>query len=161
MVIPYAICFIPLATASAVIFGRVLSSLIKLLVVSVEEHLLARTRIVLFQRKFITVQVFTCASFMMFHAYFYHKTMFGNLTYLDSIYFTFVTMSTIGFGDLVYDAEFLNNLSYSILVVLTVADSFMFYTSFSLLASIIGSLTSVETDRSDVKVRDKQHKNTN
>ena len=87
--------------------------------------------------------------------------MFGNLTYLDSIYFTFVTMSTIGFGDLVYDAEFLNNLSYSILVVLTVADSFMFYTSFSLLASIIGSLTSVETDRSDVKVRDKQHKNTN
>ena len=98
---------------------------------------------------------------MMFNAYFYHNTMLRDNTYLDSIYFTFVTMSTIGFGDLVYDVEFINSLSYSIFVVISVADSFMFYTSFSLLASIIGSLTSVETDRSDVKVRDEEHKNTN
>ena len=92
---------------------------------------------------------------MMFHAYFYHKTVLRNTTYLDSVYFTFVTVTTIGFGDIVPDVEYMERLGIPMKNFLFSLYPFLFYTNFSLLASVIGSLTSAETDRGDVKVRDK------
>ena len=64
-------------------------------------------------------------------------------------------MTTIGFGDIVQDVEYVERLGIPMKNFLFSLDPFLFYTNFSLLASVIGSLTSAETDRDDVKVRDK------
>lgn len=64
-------------------------------------------------------------------------------------------MTTIGFGDIVQDVEYVERFGIPMKNFLFSLDPFLFYTNFSLLASVIGSLTSAETDRDDVKVRDK------
>ena len=155
MLIPFALCFIPLATVTVVILGRILAAAIKLLVILVEEHILRRKRIKWFQRKFITVQVCACAGFMCLNAYYYYNTWFSNYTYLDNVYFAFVTMSTIGFGDMVMDIYFMESLSSTMQVLIYLVDPIVFYINFSLLASIIGSIVADETDRPDEDNEDK------
>ena len=81
--------------------------------------------------------------------------MFRNQTYLDSVYFTFVTMSTIGFGDIMIDVGYLERISVPLRVFIMSMDPILFYINFSLVATIIASLTSsAEADRGDNKVRD-------
>ena len=155
VLIPFALCFIPLATVTVVILGRILAAAIKLLVILVEEHILRRKRIKWFQRKFITVQVYACAGLRCLNAYYYYNTWFSNYTYLDNVYFAFVTMSTIGFGDMVMDIYFMESLSSTMQVLIYLVDPIVFYINFSLLASIIGSIVADETDRPDEDNEDK------
>ena len=75
--------------------------------------------------------------------------MLRNQTYLDNVYFAFVTMSTIGFGDMVMDVHFMESLSPGMQVFVSTVDPIIFYINFSLLASIIGSVASAETDYID------------
>ena len=146
---PFALCLIPLATVSVVILERILAAAIKLLVILVEEHILRRKRIQWFQRKFITIQVCACASFLCLNAYYYYKTFFSNHTYLDNVYFTFVTMSTIGFGDMVVRSNFVRNSSLAMQVFVSTVDLVIFYINFTSQASIIGSITSAKTNHPD------------
>ena len=154
LTILFALCLIPLATTSVIFCGRALASMIKLFVVVFEERFLGRKRIVWFQRKFIIVQVGMSVSLMMIHALFYNKFILKNQTFLDAVYFTFITMSTIGFGDIVFDMEFFLDTSAEMLTFLTIADVILFYMNFSMLAAIVGSATSAKADR-EVKVKNK------
>ena len=92
---------------------------------------------------------------MCLNAYYYYNTWFSNYTYLDNVYFAFVTMSTIGFGDMVMDIYFMESLSSTMQVLIYLVDPIVFYINFSLLASIIGSIVADETDRPDEDNEDK------
>ena len=64
-------------------------------------------------------------------------------------------MSTIGFGDMVMDIGFTEGLSPAMQALLSIFDPIIFYINFSLLASIIGSMVSDETDLPDEDNEDK------
>ena len=65
--------------------------------------------------------------------------------FLDSIYFVFVTISTIGFGDISYNVD--DNLKKKGVkdIILSIGEFIVFYVSFSLLASLIDIIVSHDT----------------
>ena len=149
LTIAYAICFIPLATVNLVFIGRCIVEVIELIVLTVEEFILGRKRVVWFQRKVMTIQVLCCILMLVGHAYLYKVTMMKNQTLLDCLYFIFITMSTIGFGDFSFDVEYIQSLDTTLVTVLSLVDPVLFYSSFSLLSSVISSAVNLSTDNRD------------
>ena len=145
--------FIPITTASVVFCGRFITATIKYFIITFESRVLQRKKVTKFERKIIATQVVLNIKFILLLSLFYHRTTLRHLTFFDSFYFAFITLSTIGFGDIKY--HFGEYAQYTT-VEQTTSDLVLFvlfYTSFSLLASIIGSCVSLGTDSSYKKFK--------
>ncbi|XP_066911098.1 potassium channel subfamily K member 9-like [Clytia hemisphaerica] len=153
LTIVYAIVGIPIATGSVVFCGRFITAIIKYLIIFFESKVLKRDEIVKFKPKVIIIQVVLAIKFILLLALFYKKTGLKHLSFFNSFYFTFISISTIGFGDIKYN--FREYLDYTPLER-TISDLvlyMLFYISFSLLASIISSCVTLGTDSSYKKFK--------
>ena len=85
------------------------------------------------------------------HAYIYSITIMKNQTLLNCIYFIFITMSTIGFGDISFDINYIQKGTLE--AVYYALDPVLFYMGFALLSSVINSAVNMETN-GDNKIKD-------
>ena len=81
------------------------------------------------------------------HAYIYSITIMKNQTLLNCIYFIFITMSTIGFGDISFDIDYIQKGTLE--SVFYALDPVLFYMGFALLSSVINSAVNMSTDDSE------------
>ena len=145
--------FIPIGTASVVFCGRFITAVIKYFIITFESRILKREKITKFARKIIAIQVALNIKFILLTSLFYHKTLLKHLTFFDSFYFVFITVSTIGFGDIKYDLESVTQIDALEQMIYGTVDFVLFYISFSLLAAIINSCVSIGTDSSYKKFK--------
>ena len=120
--------------------GRFITDTVKLLV------LLRRTKIVWFHCKVPIMQIVAFISIVLSHAWFYHVTVMRNQSLFDCIYFVYTTLSTIGFGHILFDVDYLISLDLSYQIFLYTVGPLFFFVGFSLLASLINSFVTLRTD---------------
>ena len=101
--------FIPVCTAVLVYSSEIVVCLVQLAIILVENRILRRPRIVKFQRKRIGIQLVLLLSTFATNCKIAHPYVVSTedpnakVELLDAIYFTFITFTTIGFGDFVFD----------------------------------------------------------
>ena len=135
-----------MASANALFCGRATNNTIKYLIVCFEKTCLKRQKIVWFKRKVAAVQLYLTLSTIVVHAVFYKFTSFQKSSFFEIIYFTCITMLTIGFGDVYPDRSYLYQRSMVQLVIFTFLEVALFYWTFSLLGSIIDFMRSIGTE---------------
>ena len=107
----FALIAIPSSTATLIYSSAMIICLVQLAIIKVEHHFLRRPKIKYFQKKRGIVQLllFLLTFVMMCFSYqpFIISTEDRNkeVSTLDVVYFIFVTLTTIGFGDFVQDHE--------------------------------------------------------
>ena len=147
LTIIYAMIFIPITTASVVFCGRFITAAIKYLIIFFESKVLKRDKIVKFRVKIILAQTLLNLASVTALSVFYYRTLLRNKSFFDSVYFVFITLSTIGFGDINLDLHFLSNSTLTIFFSILL-EWVLFYIGFSSLASLISTCVSSETERS-------------
>ena len=138
--------FIPITTASVVFCGRFITATIKYFIIAFESRVLKRDKIVKLKAKIILAETLLNLVSINALSLFYHCTLLKDKSFFDSIYFVFISLSTIGFGDITLDID----PSYSTLMlsISVLLDWILFNLGFSLLASLISTCVSSETERS-------------
>ena len=92
------------------------------------------------------MQIVAFISIVLSHAWFYHVTVMRNQSLFDCIYFVYTTLSTIGFGHILFDVDYLISLDLSYQIFLYTVGPLFFFVGFSLLASLINSFVTLRTD---------------
>jgi len=147
----YALIAIPCTTATLIYCGRFIVSIIKLVVVVFEGRLLKRNRIQYFQRKFITLQLLTTIGIVMVFAYYNYLVTVTDPNFLTSLYFTFVTVSTIGFGDIVHDPLYYFELSMLEIVMTGLFEFTLIFSAMSLVSAMISAVINIKAEESRKK----------
>ncbi|XP_066911148.1 potassium channel subfamily K member 9-like [Clytia hemisphaerica] len=143
LVMTYATFSIPITTASVVFCGRFITAVIKYFVISFESRVLKHNKITKFQRKVTSIIVMLNTLVILMLALLYHMTSLQNHGFFEAFYFTFISLTTIGFGD----TDFVENLNVTETCLFIALDWLLFYSSYSMLASLIGMAVSFETER--------------
>uniref|UniRef100_A0A7M5U2V6 Potassium channel domain-containing protein n=2 Tax=Clytia hemisphaerica TaxID=252671 RepID=A0A7M5U2V6_9CNID len=148
LTIIYAMFAIPITTASVVFLGRFITAVIKYLIIFFESRVLKRDKITKFQRKVIFIEVLLNIILVLILSLLYKKTILQHQGFLESVYYVLITISTIGFGDVTWDFEYVNNLTqWELLFFLTTSGN-LFCLAFASLASLISTCVSQGTERS-------------
>ena len=108
LTIIYAMIFIPITTASVVFCGRFITAAIKYLIISFESKVLKRDKIVKFKAKIILAEILLNMASVSALSLFYLCTLLRNKSFFDAVYFVFISLSTIGFGDITLDYNFVS-----------------------------------------------------
>ena len=150
-----AITMIPGTTASYSFIGRALVNTIQLFIISVECKLLKHQQVIMLNRKTVVLQVLLTIGTISCHGtiYFFWGILIpDNSTILDAIYFSFISVSTIGFGDIIYDLSYIiKNILTLKNITFAIATGLMFMMDFALLASLISFLTNLNENQFDKK----------
>ncbi|XP_066923608.1 TWiK family of potassium channels protein 7-like [Clytia hemisphaerica] len=141
-----AIIGIPMASATVLFFGKAINNTIKYLIVCFENTCLKHEKIVWFKRKFALIHFLLTFTTVGTQALFYKFTAMSHYSYFDLIYFTCISMLTIGFGDITPNLQYYYQLDILMLVLITTVELVFFFWSFSLIGSFIDFLTSFESD---------------
>jgi len=144
-------CPVRVDCATLIYCGRFIVSIIKLLVVVFEGRLLKRNRIQYFQRKFITLQLLTTIGIVMVFAYYNYLVTVTDPNFLTSLYFTFVTVSTIGFGDIVHDPLYYFELSMLEIVMTGLFEFTLIFSAMSLVSAMISAVMNIKAEESRKK----------
>ena len=139
----YAFISIPITTANFYFCGCFLMNVIKISIILLEQKVLKRQRITMFQRKTVLVQATLALGVIFLHATLLHAS--GGLhtkDYFDSVYFTFISYSTIGFGDFTFDWEVI--LALGTKNYICAASITIFSVGFSLIASVLTMLANLK-----------------
>ena len=137
----YALIGIPLTSAAMIYVGRVITLAIKLLLVTIEECLRKNT-ISKLKIKAACVEVFLCLLNLYILSLYQHLTGLRNYSFFDAVYFSFITITTIGFGDIQFDQTYYYNIEQYEIWAIYFIDMGLFLTNFALFASIIDSFAS-------------------
>lgn len=149
LTIIYSICFIPLNAVELVFTGRLITNLFKLVVLNIEEVLLRRKKVFWIHRKVLFIQMTTLISIMLVHAWILHSMAMQNESFINCIYFIYITLSTIGFGDISFDVNYLASLSPVEHLLMGTVDPILFYLGFSMLSSLIDSVVSLRAEQAE------------
>ena len=148
LVIIYAMIFIPITTASVVFCGRFITATIKYFIICFESRVLKRGIITKVQRKVISIEVILNIILVLTLSLLYNKTVLRNKDFFDSVYFVFITLSTIGFGDVIGDYDYVSNMSQWELGLFLMVSGNLFCLAFASVVSLIGTcVSSIETER--------------
>ena len=142
----YAMIFIPITTASVVFCGRFITAVIKYFITTFESKVLKRNKIVRFQRKVISIEIILNTLLIPSLALAYHMTHLRNHDFFEAFYFTFISLTTIGFGDTEFDLKYHQDLSIAEFWIFLIVDWLFFFVSYSMLASLIGTIVSAGTE---------------
>ena len=134
----YAVPGISLAVATYSYAACALIGITKCLLILLEINLLKRTRIRYFKIKVLICQIFMALSTLFIEAAFHTFKELENYGYLDAVYFTFITLTTIGFGDFNYDFRKHIEKPYFFLIVATI-----FLLGLGLVASVVTSVVEI------------------
>lgn len=145
----YAIIGIPLTSATMFFCGRAISTLIKLVVVTIEERVLKKKQVSLLAAKTIFIEVALLISLILVHSWYFKMTGLKDHHFFDAVYFVFITLSTIGFGDINFDANFFEKLDPLDKCWVFIGDMSIFYVNFAMLASLINAIASLLTTTED------------
>ena len=148
LTIIWGLLSIPMSTISVVFCGRFIASVTKLGIVTFETKILKRQSIHNLCKKLIGIQILLNILSGLIYSVIVNEMIFPDRHFLDSIYFVFVTISTIGFGDLSYDAYKVVKKFGAEEVILAISEFIVFYVSFSILASLIDTMVSHDTSLS-------------
>ena len=147
----YAIIGIPLTSASMIYLGRVITLAIKLLVVTCEECLFSRRKVSRLTTKVACMEIFLCILTLYLVSLYQHLSGLRNHDFFDAVYYTFITITTIGFGDIQFDQTYYSGLMEYEVWLVYILDVSLFLINFALFASIIDSFASwwMEDDKGD------------
>ena len=134
----YAVPGISLAVATCSYASCALICITKCLLILLEIILLKRKRVHNFKIKILICQIFMVLSTLFIEAAFHSNKELENYNYLDAVYFTFVTLTTIGFGDFNYEFWKYVEKPYFFLVV-----AFIFLLGLGLVASVVTSMAEI------------------
>ena len=134
----YAVPEISLAVATYSYAACVLIDITKCLLILLEIIFLKRKRIHKFNIKIPICQIFMALSTLFIQAAFHSYKELENYNYLDAVYFTFVTLRTIGFGDFNYSFRKHVEKPYFLLVVANI-----FLLGLGLVASVVSSVAEI------------------
>ncbi|XP_066920667.1 potassium channel subfamily K member 9-like [Clytia hemisphaerica] len=154
LTILFALCGIPIATVTTMACGKTIDGCIKYLIIGFEEKILKRKQIVWFKRKVALVEVSTTMTLILLSALYKKTEGFHRETYFDCVYYIFIMMTTIGFGDMQPDPKHrIERLedSHISLFIDVLFDIFLFIVTFSMMAAFISALTSVGDEDSEGK----------
>ena len=157
----FALLAIPACTASLIFSSVVIICLVQLAIIKVEHCFLRRPKLMFFQRKSGIIQLslflasFFGTCFGYIHILVNTEDRSKEIKILDSIYFTFITLTTIGFGDIVQDHEkmFLHQMTVKTFT-LHVLSTLNAYVSLGLAASLINLMANL-TSRKNKNIENK------
>ena len=144
----YALISIPCTSATLIYCGRLIVGIIKLIVVTFEGKLLKRKRIHYFQRKFIGLQLLATVGSVMLFAYYHNSIVAPSQSFSTSLYFVFITVSTIGFGDIVPGQSHYASSTLLEVAMTALLEFNMIFTSMALVAAMISALTNIASEES-------------
>ena len=137
----YALIGIPMTSAALIYVGRVITLAIKLLLVTIEgclrKKIISKLKI-----KAACVELFLCLLNLYIISVYQHFTGLRNYSFFDSVYFSFISITTIGFGDIQFDQTYYNNLEPYEMWAIYLMEMGLYFTNFALFASIIDSFAS-------------------
>ena len=142
----YSICFIPLNAVELFFTGRLITNLFKFVVLKSEEFFMRRKKVKWIQRKILVIQIISLVIIILLHAWFLNATIMNNDSFMTCIYFVYITLSTIGFGDISFDVNYLISLDAIGQLFMGMADPILFYLGFSMLAALIDNVVSLRTN---------------
>lgn len=147
----YVLPAISLSTINYLYCGKMVISLLKLVIILVETKLFKHKQIVRFQRKIIIFQFLQTVTCLEIYILFSTNFFMSNLSNLDIIYGIVIAFTTIGFGDIMYDREKFANSEF--LTLLIVLQQTLFVLAFamvaSMIAAIIDALSATENTKED------------
>ena len=141
MTIILMIPLIAVNTTTYVYFGNMLLTLIKLLIISVENRIMKFQTIIRFQRKLIICQSLFTILFVVVYIVFAKAFFLEHLSRFEILYLAFVTFSTVGFGDVEFDPKQMQERkTYGGVLVL---QQLLFVGAFAMVASLITAVSEV------------------
>ena len=129
----YAIFGIPLSISMYTRASEMVNAIVRNLIKLLEMKLLKRQHVKYLHAKTLTISIVLFLAFFFSLVYFNTLHDHGNLTLIDSTYYWFQTLTTIGYGD-VYPMSDHNDVTETILRI-----SFMF--GLGMMASLISSIS--------------------
>ena len=103
----FAIPAISMSTITYIYCGNMVKAIVKITIVSFEVRILKRRVIRKLNLKTFCMQLCVCNAFILMLSGFSYYSQSMNLSLVDSFYFNMVTLLTIGFGDIVFDLEYM------------------------------------------------------
>jgi len=99
-----AVTTIPVTVATYYFSGRIVTYIVKTLILTFEKLVLKLRRVRQLQRKTLIIQLVMANVFLLVHSFaFYAFGVLERTSFVDCVYFTYTSILTIGFGDLVYN----------------------------------------------------------
>ena len=136
----YAVPGIAVTMTTYSYIGKIFTNLTRLLIIYVEMKLLKRKSVLNINGKMLVCYVCMVPCIILTQSAITNMEITENYRYLDSIYFNFVTLTTIGFGD--YDFKMEKYIGQPHLFVLMAT---LTACGMALIASIISSISAVLT----------------
>ena len=134
----YAVPGIALAITTYSYGAWGLSGITKCFLILIEIKILKRKKINYFKIKILTCQIVLTLSVLFIEAAFHSYKELENYSYLDAVYFTFVSITTIGFGDFEYNFIKHAEKPYFFVIV-----AFIFVIGLGLVASIVSTVADI------------------
>ena len=150
----YALISIPVCTAALVYASDIVVCLVQLAIILVEHQFLRRPRIVGFQRKRIIIQAVLLLSTFAINCKIGYPYIVSTedpsakVGILDTIYFVFITATTIGFGDYVFDFGRIFTRPKSVIEIIGIIYNMLnSYILLGLVAAFINLLSNLKTPK--------------
>ena len=145
----YATLSIPIASLTTIYCAKTIDHCVKYLVLLFEQRALKRQRVVWFTRKCACIEMLYLVLMIMFYAWRQHDTILRHHTFFDAVYHVFITVTTIGFGDLDPDQTARGSQSGLQMVLNLLIEIVVFFISFSLMGAFISGLVSSEEENNN------------
>lgn len=115
--------------------ANMLITVSKIIILLFETRLWKKERVRYYQEKVFALQMLVTLLLIIGSAFFYTFNKIDKLTFLDSMYFTLTSLTTIGFGDFTLDFTLYLSQPHQFLIL-----SFLWFFGMGMVASIIAGL---------------------
>eukprot|EP00111_Clytia_hemisphaerica_P021106 TCONS_00062179-protein len=145
----YATISIPIASLTTIYCAKTVDNCVKYMVLMFEQRALKRQKVVWFTRKCACIEMVYLVFMIMFYAWRQHDTILRNYTFFDAVYHVFITVTTIGFGDLDPDQSGRTSQTGVQMVAILMVEIIVFFITFSLMGAFISGIVSTEEGKNN------------
>jgi len=139
-----AVTTIPVTVATYYFSGRIVTYIVKTLILTFEKLVLKLRRVRQLQRKTLIIQLVMANVFLLVHSFaFYAFGVLERTSFVDCVYFTYTSILTIGFGDLVYNIHTFEKDDMKTVLPCLFIHIIFFVIEYSIVMSIITTLANL------------------